>query len=156
MFGLKATAFSAACKERSDVDVSAGLVEQPCSATVSRLSGFGMGPDLGLLQSGCGAAETDFNGALSAAETALTGAVCAAETDFHGMLHDRLSTLCIVTFPCLLSWKMTASDDVRPGVCWCVLRVLVLVPPLLLRRHTGTRGSVWSAGFEKDSNGASG
>ena len=83
---LKATAFSAACKERSDVDVSAGLVEQPCSATVSRLSGFGMGPDLRLLQSGCGAAETDFNGALSAAETALTGAVCAAETDFHGML----------------------------------------------------------------------
>ena len=45
-----------------------------------------MGPDLRLLQSGCGAAETDFNGALSAAETALTGAVCAAETDFHGML----------------------------------------------------------------------
>ena len=86
MFGLKATAFSAACKERSDVDVSAGLVEQPCSATVSRLSGFGMGPDLRLLQSECGAAETDFNGALSAAETALTGAVCAAETDFHGML----------------------------------------------------------------------
>ena len=83
---MKATAFSAACKERSDVDVSAGLVEQPCSATVSRLTGCGMGPDLRLLWSGCGAAETDFNGALSAAETALTGAVCAAETNFHGML----------------------------------------------------------------------
>ena len=96
LFNLKATAFSAACKERSDVDLSAGLVEQPCSATVSRLckvqspavldatlTGCGMGPDLRLLRSGGGAAETDFHGVLSAAETALTGAVCAAETDFH-------------------------------------------------------------------------
>ena len=66
--------------------MSAGLVAQPCSATVSRLSGCGVGPDLRLLRSGGGAAETDFNGALSAAETALTSAVCVGETDFHGML----------------------------------------------------------------------
>ena len=146
--------------------MSAGLVEQPCSATVSRLFGSGMGPDLRLLRSGGGAAETDFNGALSAAETALTGAVCfhdrvpflsfvvmperlqekfvflrimtkllilsivtflcllslkmSASDDARFI--TKLSTLCIVTFPCLLSWKMSASDDVRPGV--------VLVLPL--------------------------
>ena len=88
---LRATAFSAACRERSDVDVSAGLVGQPCAATASRLcrvqsptlTGCGMGPDLRLLRSGGGAAETAFNGALGAAETAFNG---AAETDFHGMI----------------------------------------------------------------------
>ena len=87
---LKATAFSAVCKERSDVDVSVGLVGQPCA-------GCGMGPDMRLLRSGGGAAETDlngavcaaetdFNGALGAAETDLNGAVCAVETDFHGII----------------------------------------------------------------------
>ena len=81
--------------KRSVVDGFAGLVEQPCSATVSRLSGFGLGPDLRLLQSGLGAAETetDFNGALSAAGTALSGAGRAAETDFHGILNAAETAL---------------------------------------------------------------
>ena len=89
VLGLKATAFTAACMKRSVVDGFAGLVEQPCSATVSRLSGFGLGPDVRPFQSGLGAAETetDFYGALSAAGTALSGAGRAAETDFHGILN---------------------------------------------------------------------
>ena len=70
------------------VGVSAGLVGQPCAATAScprrvqshavldtTLTGCGMGPDLRLLRSGGGAAETDFNGALGAAETDLNGMV---------------------------------------------------------------------------------
>ena len=131
VLSLKATAFSAACMKRSVVDGFAGLVEQPCFATVSRLSGFGVGPDLRLLQSGLGAAETDFNGALSVAGTALSGAVRAAETDFHGVLN--------------------AAETALPGAVGavdCISPRLRSLPPL--RGFAGTvAGEVCSQGHDQ-------
>ena len=71
------------------------------------LTGCGMGPDSRLLRLRGGAAETDFNGALSVAETALTDAVCAAETDFHGMIPRSRS---LSHLPWTISLALTSAS----------------------------------------------
>ena len=160
---LKATAFSAACRERSDVDVSAGLVGQPCAASASRLcrvqshavldttlTGCGMGQDLRLLRSGGGAAETDFNGALGAAETDLKRAVCVAETDFHGMIPRSRSLSQLRGDAGVVAGEVCLSEDHRQVVdpMPCDVAVLAELEGVCVRR----RKAGCSAGVDSDSS----